>query len=467
MLRLLALLCFCAFPALAQPNFVLILVDDFSLNLMPRRNTIPDDMPNLDAMQTAGMTLQNYFVSESLCCPSRATIFTGMLPHNTGVMANEPPEGGLAVFDANGLAGKTFAVALQAGEYKTGFMGKYLNGYNSATTPVPPGWNEWLSTGSGYGGFGYKMNHNGVISYPPDHITDVIAREGVAWIAAQTGPFFLELAPFSPHWPHTPPGRYADAFPGVTYPATPAYDARPDVNAPAWLQAIPPLDAATITTMTDNYRKRVQSMKAVDDMIGAIRAQLVAQGIANNTYLIFTSDNGYHMGEYSLRGGKSTPFDTDIKVPFVVVGPGIPPDSHRWGMTMSADIYPTLLELAGLPPSPTVDGRSLAPLFAGGIIYRTMAVVEYLRAGMSPSDPDYIMSRSGDPPSYTAIRAKTWMYVEYATGEVGYYDMTTDPDQLRNIVATITPARLAELHASLVANATCVGAAQCWAAQMR
>ena len=192
-------------------------------------------------------------------------------------------------------------------------------------------------------------------------------------------------------------------------------------------------------------------------MIGAVRAKLATLGIADNTYVIFTSDNGYHMGEFSMRYGKKTPFDFDIRVPMVIVGPGIAPGSVDSRISMNIDIAPTILELAGLPVPATMDGRSLFSTSP-----RTMAVVEHRAEVSDPTDPDYQID---EPPTYTALRGAGWLFVAYATGEVGYYDLTTDPHQLHNVAASLTPARLAELHAAAVANATCVGAVQCGAAQ--
>lgn len=465
--RLLALLCLIAAPVHAQtptptppkPNFVMILVDDFDETLMPRDgDAIVNNMPHLRQMMRDGVSFRNYFVADSLCCPSRASILTGMLPHNTGVRANTGNDGGLAAFTANGNEAKTFALPLQANGYRTGYMGKYING-QKATSPIPPGWNEWVSTNS-YDGYNYTINRNGVVSSPPDYFTDLISQLGRDFIAAGPGPFYLQLAPFAPHAPYTPPTRYAEMFLDAVRPQTPAYDFRPEPSAPAWLRGLPPLTAATKAKMDRAFVLRVQSTKAIDDMIGAVRAQLVALGIADNTYVIFTSDNGMHFGEFSQGGGKQSPFDTDIGVPFVIVGPGIIPGNKPARLVQNIDIMPTILDLADLPPSPTVDGRSMF-----STPFRSMAVVEHARPVYDIDDPDAVEPLAGDPPSYTALRGHGWAFVAYATGEVSYYDLIADPHQLHNIAASLTPARLAELQAAVVANTTCAGAVQCGAAQ--
>lgn len=462
LLRLLTAMCFAAFPALAQPNIVLVLVDDFSMNLMPQVVDGVQTMPALAQMQAEGMTFDNYFVSDSLCCPSRASIFTGMLPHNTGVLTNEAATGGgIEAFTAHGDEAKSFAPILQAGGYKTAFMGKYLNGYHPDTTAQPPGWGRWVSTDRGYAAFGYTLNDNGVLSTPPEHFTDTIAEVGRTWITTPRAPFFIELAPFSPHGPYTPPARYTASFLGAVIPKTPAYAVRPDATAPDWLASIGVFGIVAKDKAEANYIKRVQASKGVDDLIATVRQRLANKGLTGTTYVIFTADNGYHMGDYSLRPGKKTPFDTDIRVPFVIVGPGIAPGSHNSRIVQNIDIMPTILELAGLPIPATVDGQSM---FTG--IPRTMAVVEHTGGISDPTDPDYTPPDAGDPPSYTALRAPSAMYVEYDTGEVGYYDLTADPYELHNAQAGLSVAERARFHDAVIAARVCAGAS-CAATQHR
>ncbi len=459
-LRLLICICLFAFPAFAKPNFVLILADDFSMNLMPKPRL--ENMPQLARMMREGMTFNNYFVTNSLCCPSRSSIFTGLLPHNTGVLTNNAPNGGLAAFTAHGNEAKVFALPLHAAGYNTAFMGKYLNHWNPSKSAIPPGWDEWAATGAAGPGYGFTLNHNGVITKPPGHFTDVISDLGRRWMTWQHRPFFLELAPFSPHWPYVPAVRHEALFLDTVLPKTPAYGARPDINAPDWLKVIPALTDLQKAKMDHIYILRLQADKSIDEMIGAVRRKLENIGLADTTYVIFTSDNGFHLGEYSLLPGKMTPFDTDIKVPFVIVGPGIAPGSRSDRLTMNVDIFPTLLELAGVPVPTTIDGRSM---FTGS--GRTMAVIEHHGGSSDPSDPDFTEPLAGDPPSYTALRMATSMYVEYETGEVGYYDMTTDPHQLHNIAASLSPARKAELQYAVMANSNCAGSVECGAAQNR
>src|ERR1051325_763791 len=141
---------------LVRPNIVFVLTDDLAMNLLPY-------MPNVQMMQREGTTFSAYFVTDSLCCPSRSSIFTGKLPHDTGVFTNTPPDGGYATFNQKGNEADTFAVALQGAGYKTAMLGKYLNGYEPKANQPPKGWDEWDVAGNGYREFNYDLNQNGKV----------------------------------------------------------------------------------------------------------------------------------------------------------------------------------------------------------------------------------------------------------------------------------------------------------------
>jgi N-acetylglucosamine-6-sulfatase len=452
------------------PNIVLILTDDYSLNLMTY------SMPNLDAMQAEGTTFSNYFVTDSLCCPSRSSIFTGKFPHNTRVFTNTPPWGGYEAFQAYDNASHTFADALQAAGYQTAMMGKYLNGYWPMKDGVAPGWSEWDVAGNGYPEFRYRLNRNGRIQYygddPMSYLTDVVAGLGDSFIRTSAGrPFFLEVATFAPHKPFIPAPRDADKFPGLTYPQNAAFGARPNAFAPGWLKEIPPLEPADIAAINASFRMRVQSDQAIDAMIGKLRSTLAELGLAGTTYVIFTSDNGLHLGEYSLRLGKQTPFDTDIRVPLVVVGPGVPAGRTVDDIVENIDLAPTFTEIAGEPGPTAPDGRSLMPLLHPkpdvAVVWRSHALIEHRHPTREPADPDIQEPVSGNPPSYEALRTRDALYVEYddTAHEVGFYDTRSDPMELNNIAASLSADTLRRWHRVLAGAAACRGADACWAAQ--
>ena len=454
----------------SRPNIVFVLTDDLSMNLLPY-------LPQVQQMRREGTAFTNYTVTDSLCCPSRSSIFTGRFPHGTGIFTNSGSDGGFGAFHARGEESQTFAVALQRAGYRTGMMGKYLNGYEPADkeggkqTYVPPGWSEWDVAGQAYPEFDYNLNENHrVVHYghrPQDYLTDVLAGKGVSFIrtaAASGSPFMLEIATFAPHSPFTPAPRDTARFPGLKAPRSPALDKLP-ANAPSWLARRLPLSSAERRSIDTRFRRRAQAVQAVDKMIGRLRAALTAAGVADNTYVVFSSDNGYHMGEYRLNPGKMTAFDTDVRVPLVVIGPNV---SHGQigAPAENIDLAPTFAELGGAHMPSTVDGHSLATLLHGASPpgWRTAALVEHHGPDTSPNDPDLPAKGSGNPTTYEALRTRTVTYVEYSNGEREYYDRTSDPDELHNTFAQLLAATKAKLHAALTALSTCHGSANCWEA---
>jgi arylsulfatase A-like enzyme len=201
-------------------------------------------------------------------------------------------------------------------------------------------------------------------------------------------------------------------------------------------------------------------VQAVDEMIGRIRTTLKELGIERETYVIFGSDNGFHMGEHRLAGGKMTAFDTDIRVPFVFTGPGVPAGRTVDQIAQNTDLSPTFQELAGARPSPAVDGRSLVPFLRGRTPqdWRQAALIEHVKPAPSPQDPDRQDSAPGAPTTYNAVRTNDMLYVEYAAGEREYYDRTRDPHELTNIAGTLPEQRRQHLTDLLSALTRCAGA---------
>ena len=456
-------------------NIVFVLTDDLSMNLLRF-------MPHVRAMERDGLTFRNYFVSDSLCCPSRATILTGNFPHDTGVYGNYGRHGGFDAFYTRGEQQRTFAVALQRAGYLTALMGKYLNGYmgrpgtegdgaSNARLPqsyVPPGWTAWDAAGWGYPEFDYRLNENGSVKTfrhrPSDYLTDVLTRRGTQFIsraARRHKPFFLELATFAPHHPYVPAPRNAHDFPGLRAPRPPSFDVMPS-HAPRWLAGRPHLTRSREAKINRVFRRRAQSVEAVDRMIGRVEAELRARGLAKRTYLIFSSDNGLHTGEYRLMPGKLTAFDTDIHVPLVVVGPGVPRGRGTPAMAENTDLAETFAAIGGTHLA--ADGHGLLGLLRGRRprAWRNAILIEHRGSLLSVLDPDFQQSASGSPTSYEAMRTPRFLYVEYIDGERELYDLRTDPFELHNIAGHLTASQLLLLHSQLAAMRRCHSGESCW-----
>jgi N-acetylglucosamine-6-sulfatase len=466
----------------SPPNIVFVLTDDLSWNLINK-----EIAPHIAALQQRGETFDHYFVADSLCCPSRSTIFTGLFPHDTKVATNLPPDGGFQKFQSEHLDAKTYAVALQSAGYRTSMLGKYLNGYgdplNHRTAPVPPGWSDWhVSNSTGYAEFNFALNDNGTFNTykgRSNYGVDVLNSDVQTFIKkSAANPFAVEVATFAPHEPYTPAPRNAHDFPGLTEPRDSSFNTN-NVNAPGWLGQRPALGPRQVAAADARYRKRAQAVESVDKLVADTEATLVAEHLSDNTYIVFSSDNGYHLGQHRLVKGKQTAFDTDIRVPLIVAGPGVPHGKTISQVVQNVDLYPTFVQLAGGAPGPSIEGHSLVPLLhptSSAPSWRTVALVEHHGANNDPADPDFEGGGS-NPTTYEAIRVSARqlpgfdgpveaVYVEYddRRHEIEYYNITTDPNERTNTADQLTSAQRSELHKILTGLETCHTTTACWSA---
>jgi arylsulfatase A-like enzyme len=443
-----------------RPNIVFILTDDLSMNLLPY-------MPDVLRMEADGTTMSQFYVTDSLCCPSRAATLTGEYPHDDGVFKNGGADGGMSAFNSHGDELNTFAVALQRGGYRTGFMGKYLNGYRPRYDLPPPGWDVWDGVGWGYDEFNYDMNESGHDSWygskPKDYLTDVLANKATDFINSAKSadkPFLLELATFAPHKPYVPAPRYRTADPDATLPRTAAFDRLP-ANPPSWLAGHPPLGPRQIARQEHDYLQRVRADLAVDDLVNRVLYALQTNHLLGNTYVVFSSDNGLHLGEHRLTAGKETAFDTDIHVPLIVMGPGVAAGRIDEHLASNIDLAPTFEDIARVPAPSTVDGTSLLGVWHGHdpAQWQRGVLIEHRRPPRNePGDPDRQNYYAGNPPSYEAVRTATQLLVRYAGGELEYYRTDVDPEELDNLGAAAAPQ---DLVRALTELSRCKGQTSC------
>ncbi len=469
--------------ATSGPNIVFILTDDLSWNLIT-----PQITPHIYQLEHEGETFSNYYVADSLCCPSRATIFTGLFPHDTHVTTNTPPTGGYRKFLSQGLSKRTWAVALQKDGYHTSLLGKYLNGYGDpkmtkATAAVPPGWNDWhIANNTGYQEFNYYQNDNGVFHFykkgAGTYGVDVVNRFAQSFIQKNAHhPFLVEAATFAPHPPYVPAPRNAKDFTGLTQPHDASFDAQ-NINPPAWLGQRKPMTGVQLLGSNAAYRLRAQATESVDKLLADTETTLSREGILKDTYIFFSSDNGYHLGQHRILEGKETAFDTDIKVPLIVAGPGIPSNKVVTQVTQNVDLAPTFEQLAGLSVPKSVEGHSLVPLLHPSLAtlkWRTVALLEH-HGDTQPGDPDY-QGAGSNPPSYVGIRIQakqfpgfsgpvngTWVEYDDPQHDVEYYNDATDPYQIDNIAGSLTATQRTALHNALEKLHTCHTDSSCWQA---
>jgi len=466
--------------AKAPPNILFILTDDLDLEEIAY-------MPTLKSLLIdQGTSFSNYFVSVSLCCPSRSTTIRGQYSHNTGVETNGGGNGGFETAHRLGIESSTIATWLQGAGYRTGLFGKYLNGYpnTAGNTYIPPGWTEWSSAvkGNPYSEYNYTLNTDGtLITYthkPKDYGTTVYTGEVKGFIqqsVQEKKPFFAYMAVYAPHQPATPAPGDDNKFPDAKAPRTPNYNEADVSDKPAYIRDLPLMKPAVQQRVDTLYRKRIQSLQAVDRAIETLYNTLKSDGQLDNTYIIFTSDNGFHLGNHRMPAGKQTAYEEDIHLPFVVRGPGVAAGKIALQMAGNIDLAPTMAAMAGVTPPDFVDGRSLLPVLLGHgpSTWRSAYLVEHFnpapapatQAGpnpetQEPNDPDQLPEgQYGDSiqatatpvpsnlptrvhqiPDFHGIRGNGYVYVEYATGEKEFYNLTNDRYELHNLASKLDPA---------------------------
>ena len=416
----------------AKPNFVFILADDMrkdDLTYMPKTRALLGEQ---------GMTFSNAYVSNALCCPSRATIMRGQYAHNTGVWDNvNDTDGGWQGYESNNGNNENdnVATSLHNAGYMTGLIGKYLNGYTN-TTYRPPGWDKWFATFT-FDYFNYDVNDNGTIRHfgtsDSAYLTDVLRRQTQSFIGAsvaQNKPFFAYVTPIAPHTPAKPAPRDLHAFDGEKAPRLPSFNEKDVLDKPPWIQSLPILTSTQIAAIDKRHEKRVETLQALDLLVEGVANKLQSSGQLSNTYIVFTSDNGYHLGEHRIPQGKARQYEEDNHMPLLIRGPGITAGSSTDKLVLNTDYFPTFTDLAGMPTPSYVDGRSLQPVLKGTATDWRSAIL--LEAHQS--------NEGGETPTYSGILTSSGSkYIEFDGGVRELYDLGVDPYELTNKYNSATP----------------------------
>ncbi len=419
-----------------RPNIVFITTDDMRV-----RDLVA--MPNVqDLLTSQGVRFTTSIASYPLCCPARASWMTGQYNHNNGVMGNASstaPEGGFGALDAS----STVATWLRSAEYQTAFVGKYLNGYGSVKpVVVPPGWQEWHAAVSGGNYLTTRLRENtgGVLAtrtysgiYQVD-LYDSIATDIITRRAPGAAPFFLWVSQFAPH-SGTPveaddpamdtpavPSRWKNHYASSPLPTDPSFNESNVTDKPGYVRNKRRLSASLQAEMREANSQRWESLRAVDESVAHIIETLRESGELGKTVVVFSSDNGFMLGEHRIHAGKTVPYEASSQVPLIVRGPGFPVGVTRSQPVVNVDLAPTFADLAEATPTLEVDGVSLLPLVSdpGGWPSRTLVV----QAGPTTR---------GGPDFYHGIRTPRYKYIEYSTGEVEFYDLLNDPDEMTSL----------------------------------
>jgi N-acetylglucosamine-6-sulfatase len=458
-------------PRSQTPNIVFILTDDMAATDM--RWDDAQAMPyTKKLLAERGMTFTNAFASYSWCCPFRATLLLGQYAHNHEVFSNGPPYGGAPRFFERGHDKRTFAVWLQEAGVTTGLVGKMLNHYQLKKLGAFPGWSYVAMVDNAHLSYDYDLlTHDGLLHYgtqPEDYLNDVLTRYATAFLrqaAAAPAPFFLYVGTSNPHSPTIAAPRHRGSHQEAVLPRSPAFNEADKSDKPALIRRLPPLSHAQITELTAEYRRRLDSLMAVDDMVRAIVETLDATGALAHTYIIFTSDNGFHLGDHGLIAGKNTAYATDTRIPLIIRGPGVQAGAMSDALIVNTDFAPTFAEITGVTPPASVDGRSFLPLLKDtDAMWSRQSVLLERRV---PEEQLFNQAREAGLPMeeveqagrFDGLMTNEWLYVAYpGTGERELYELAGDPYQLNNVAEAAGPAFLTLLSRRVTELANCAGA---------
>ncbi|XP_065836806.1 N-acetylglucosamine-6-sulfatase-like [Oscarella lobularis] len=448
----------------APPNIVVFMADDqdvFLGGLTPMTQTTK-------LLMNEGAEFENFFVTTPVCCPSRTATLSGLYAHNL----DDQKEGWCGNFASR--ENNTFALWLQEYGYQTGLFGKYYNSYGSFCNKnihVPKGWTRWFTMCNDNKFFNNSFNDDGTMvihgDQPEDYMTSVIGNKSVEWldkVARMKGvegssvPFFAYIAPHAPHVPATPAPWYEHTLPETKAPRTPNWGYHGADHH--WvIRQQPEFTDNLIKFSDDLFMRRWRSLLSVDDLVAAVVDVVDKAGQLNNTYFLYTSDHGYNLGQFRLPSGKFQVYDHDIRVPFLIRGPGIKPGSKMTQVASNVDISPTILDLAGVKPRYELDGKSMKPLLSDSdtsVQWRDMMLIEYwglgyvrrgpCRNGTSPCPNDDALE---DAPSntYSAIRVinstTNVLYADFRPRQElaamssanfsEFYNLLNDPYEMHNL----------------------------------
>ncbi|KAJ5099938.1 hypothetical protein N7532_006939 [Penicillium argentinense] len=447
-----------------QPNILFVLTDDQGKYVGGLEH-----MPKLqELLVQKGATYPKHYCSVALCCPSRANLWTGRMPHNTNVTDVGLPYGGYPKVVSAGWNDNYLPLWMQDSGYNTYYVGKLWNAHteDNYNKPYARGFNgsDFLLDPYTYRYYHARMTRNGQppVKYDGKYSTDVIAEKAADFLdeaIAQDRPWMLTVAPNAPHangshdptrnanWfgePEFAP-RHADLFKEYQSPRDASFNKLIE-GAVSWTENVPELSQKEIDYIDVFQRCRLRALQAVDEMIGNLVEKLEKAGELDNTYIFFSTDNGYHLGQHRMQPGKNCGYETDINVPLIVRGPGIPENQTLDVVTSHTDLAPTFLSIAGSSRQ-GLDGKAIPTTVQASksdnkkehvaIEYWGLAVPEgiYGYASDKLQQPHNSYQRN----TYKGIRLiaedYSLYYSVWCTNEKEYFNLKDDPHQTVNLAA--------------------------------
>lgn len=420
-----------------RPDIVFILLDDLRWDAMSFLDHPYIETPNIDRLRQQGAHMQNAFVTTSICCPSRATFFTGTYANRHGVIDNETSE-------YNPDITPPLTKYLQDAGYQTAMVGKWHMGKNAKPRAY---FDYWLSF-KGQGVYHDPVfNINGENIQFKGYTTDLLTDKAIEFIEKQPLdlPYFITLSHKAVHEPFQPAKRHLEAYGAKTELPQPASWEDDFLNKPDWMRRqqirdyrwewrtreieadeLPETIPLKPWQKNTRYVNQLRCAAAVDEGIGRLMDALKKRGNLENTLIVFTSDNGYFHMEHR-RSDKRLAYEESMRIPMLVVYPGkISEGSASSGLVTNLDFAPTVLDYAGAEIPGQMQGRSMRPLFnRDNKEWRNSIFYEYWT--------DLVHSI----PAMVAVRTNRYKLIRYPelddTDEL--YDLAEDPYEMRNLAS--------------------------------
>jgi N-acetylglucosamine-6-sulfatase len=397
-------------PKPGPENVVLIVTDDQHYEML---KTMPYLSSRKDWFEFNEATY-NY----PLCCPSRATILSGLYSHHSGVERNKQSE--------NFPEHKNIAKWLSDADYQTALFGKYFNNFpwGRGKKYIPPHWDRWLAYPTKARYYDSELNDQGRLikigSKQKDHAMKTINQQALNFSREAKSPFFLYYAPPVPHAPYQPEPKHRGKYDSYPVQLPPNFNEKDVSDKPQWIQNKPLWkESALQAKMTRRYRRQQEMLLSADDFLKELDLILQQRNLYEKTMVIFMSDNGFSFGSHRFTS-KVCPYQECLKMPLLVRYPGYRGWSDQ--LVSNIDIAPTILDALGLK-APDLDGESLIP-----IIKEEETLSRDILFRQTGKAADY-----NKHPDLWGIRTERFKYIEYTqSGERELYDLLLDPYELTN-----------------------------------
>lgn len=423
-----------------SPNFLFVLVDDQPFDALGSNGRYKFlQTPNMDRLAEEGALFENFFCTQSICSPSRASFLTSTYPHIHGVNQNNRH------VDPDWSSVPPVSVHLQKAGYQTAHIGKVHMAHLEGKDHIRPGFDYWYSFVGQGSYFDPMVNDNGKEYQEKGYMTDILTEKTIEWLDNKRDPnkpFYLNLWHKGVHEDHSPAPRHEDLYSESELP-TPPYDTHLETfkDKPEWqrikaydsdwesYEPVSELPVKEWPIKGDKFMKLLRCLKSIDESLGTVLQKLEEMGELDNTVIVFSSDNGYFMGEHTYWD-KRIAYESSMRIPMIIRYPKAIKADHKIDeISLNIDLAPTLLDYAGVNIPEYMQGESMRPLLEGKQTdWRESFLFEYYVDDAYPyAGPDML-----------AIRTDRFKLIDNDLEDDidELYDLQNDPGEMENLIAS-------------------------------